>query len=64
MNYNFRNGSHTNGPKFPTQKFVRCSVRAQIFHLKKLIKRMWPYVSGSEVRISPVIFFWNDVIQY
>lgn len=45
------NGSNFNGPKFPTQKFVRCSVRAQVFHLKKLIKRMWPYVSGSEVTI-------------
>lgn len=35
--------------KFPPQKFVRCSVRAQVFHLKKLIRRIWPFVNGNEV---------------
>lgn len=43
------NGGIFSGPKLPPQKFVRCSVRAQVFHLKKLIRRIWPNVSGSEI---------------
>ncbi|KFM56645.1 Polycomb group RING finger protein 1, partial [Stegodyphus mimosarum] len=42
------NGSNCKGPKQPLQKFVRCSVRAQVFHLKKLIKKIWPHVSNRE----------------
>ncbi|KAG8200044.1 hypothetical protein JTE90_001902 [Oedothorax gibbosus] len=44
------NGSNS-GPKFPSQKFVRCSVRAQVFHLKKLIQKVWPYTSKNELAV-------------
>ncbi|CAL1284990.1 unnamed protein product [Larinioides sclopetarius] len=37
------------GPKYPSQKFVRCSVRAQVFHLKKLIQKIWPHTSKKEL---------------
>ncbi|XP_054716074.1 polycomb group RING finger protein 1-like [Uloborus diversus] len=43
-------GFHSKGPKFPEKKFVRCSVRAQAFHLKKLIRKIWP-VSTNEMII-------------
>ncbi|XP_042895607.1 polycomb group RING finger protein 1 [Parasteatoda tepidariorum] len=35
--------------KYPLRKFVRCSVRAQVFHLKKLIKKIWPHLSNKEL---------------
>ncbi|GFR31942.1 polycomb group RING finger protein 1 [Trichonephila clavata] len=45
----FETGSDDKGPKYPSQKFVRCSVRAQVFHLKKLIKKIWPHTSKQEI---------------
>ncbi|XP_023226283.1 polycomb group RING finger protein 1-like, partial [Centruroides sculpturatus] len=40
------------GVKLPkTKSFVRCSVRAQIYHLKKLIQKLWPEISGKEIEV-------------
>ncbi|XP_013775569.2 polycomb group RING finger protein 1-like [Limulus polyphemus] len=47
-----RNGPSTRDPFIRDgRQYVRCSVRAQIYHLKKLIRKLWPETMNKEVEI-------------